>query len=68
MSELIDEMLRYIQDLGLRNREKVLQRAAGIYDFYTNNFPERKMKRSAMLSSCLYISAMLHGERVTQAS
>jgi len=67
--ELIDEMLLCCQGLKLKNREEALQKALKFYKLLTINFPEGKIKRNVMLSSCIYISAGLLGERgITQAN
>ena len=67
-NELIDEMLRSTKELELKDKEKVIRRATEICRTYTTGNPERKIERKVLLSSCLYISAMVNRERVTQAN
>ena len=67
-NELIDEMLIHTRELKLKDKEEVIRKAAEICRIYMNKCPEREIKRTILLSSCLYISAMVHKERVTQAS
>ena len=65
----MDEMIRRCEGLKLKNKEETLQKALMFYRLLTINFPERKINRNAMLSSCIYISAGLLGERgITQAN
>ena len=61
-------MLSSTRELKLWDKEKVIHKAAEICRLYMNKHPERKIKRPVMLGSCLYISAMVHKERVTQAN
>jgi len=62
-------MLRRCEGLNLKNKEETLQKALKFYNLLTIDFPERKINRNAMLSSCIYISAGLLGERgITQAN
>jgi len=67
--ESIDEMLRCCEGLKLKNREDTLRKALYFFRLLTINFPESKVKGNVIFSSCIYISALLLGERgVTQAN
>ena len=68
LTDRMDEMLLCSEGLELKNEKRVLQQAEEIHKFLTENFPERKMKRNAILGSCLYIAGILHGEQVSQSN
>jgi len=66
-TDALDEMIRCSEALKLKNREEILQRAMHYYRLLKINFPEKKIKRNVILSSCIYISSFILGEHVTQA-
>ena len=77
MNKLIDErilssteiskLLQISKGISLKNDEKVLRKAQEIYEIISINNPERLKDKPLMMSSCLYMSAVLLGEKVTQS-
>ena len=65
-SELRDEMLRYSEGLELKNKDRVLKKAVEICELFTTRFPERKIKRNVMLSSCFDRSIEYYNESLVE--
>ena len=65
-SELIDEMLHCSEGLKLKDKDKVLKKAMEICELFTTRFPERKIKRNVMLSSCFDRSIEYYNESLVE--
>lgn len=62
-NESVEEIRSYLKKLDLQNRERVLQKAVATYNLIRDT---TNIRKEVIQGSCLYASAILNKENVTQ--